>query len=310
MNVSKHWKNRQGSGMNKWIQTQDLVLLEAAVIERLRRGSTVTLHPTLVSAPLIYDETGRAALRSIYEEYMAVAQSADVPFLMCTPTWRANRARVVAAKAPASINVDAVRFLQEVRGDRPSVYIGGMTGCQRDCYRPEEGLSAAEAESFHAWQIDQLAGAGADFLLSETLPNVEEAVGIARAMAATDVPYLISFVISRQGRVLDGTALMDAIRRVDAAVDRPPIGFMVNCAYPTFLCAAEQPPELFKRLIGCQANASSLDHCDLDGADQLQSESVADWAAAMRKLHTQFGFKILGGCCGTNADHLRALLCD
>jgi S-methylmethionine-dependent homocysteine/selenocysteine methylase len=147
-------------------------------------------------------------------------------------------------------------------------------------------------------------------LLAETLPNVDEAIGIARAMAATNVPYLISFVISRDGRVLDGTPLLDAIRRVDEAVDRKPLGFMVNCAYPTFLCADQQPAELFERLIGYQANASSLDHCDLDGADELQAESVADWGAEMLRLNRQFGLKILGGCCGTNADYLRYLVND
>jgi len=296
--------------MTNLVEEHELVLLEAAVVERLRRGSNVQLHPDLVHAPLIYDETGRAALRSIYEDYMAVARSANVPFLMCAPTWRANRARVEAARVPSSINVDAVRFLQEIRGDSRSVQVGGMMGCRNDCYRPEEGLSAAESEVFHAWQINQLAGAGVDFLLSETLPNVEEAVGIARAMAATGVPYLISFVISREGRVLDGTSLLDAVRRVDTAVEQKPLGFMVNCAYPTFLCPEQQPAELFERLIGCQANASSLDHCDLDGADQLESESIADWAGEMRKLHAPFGLKILGGCCGTNADHLRALVSD
>jgi len=43
----------------------------------------------------------------------------------------------------------------------------------------EQGLSREEAELFHSWQVDQLASAGADYLIAETLPNVEEARGIA-----------------------------------------------------------------------------------------------------------------------------------
>jgi S-methylmethionine-dependent homocysteine/selenocysteine methylase len=287
-----------------------LILLEGAVTERLRRDDAISLHPTLVHAPLIYDTQGRAALREIYEDYLQVAEGAAVPFLMCTPTWRANRERVKNAAANPQINADAVRFLQELRGARRFAKIIGMTGCKNDCYKPEEGLSAEEAELFHAWQLNQLANAGADLLLAETLPNVDEAIGIARAMAATDVPYLISFVISRDGRVLDGSPLLDAIRRVDEAVDRKPLGFMVNCAYPTFLCADQQPAELFERLIGYQANASSLDHCDLEGSTELQAENVADWGDEMLRLNRQFGLKILGGCCGTNADYLRYLVND
>ncbi len=80
---------------------------------------------------------------------------------------------------------------------------------------------------------------------------------------------------------------------------------MVNCAYPTFLCAAKQPAKLFNRLIGYQANASSLDHCDLDGTDQLKTENVSDWGEVMLELNRSYGVKILGGCCGTGVEHLR-----
>lgn len=296
--------------MKTFLSDHSLILMEAAIVERLRRDDRVSLHPTLVNAPLIYDEAGRTTLRAIYQEYIDIALSTALPFIMCAPTWRANRARVAAAAAPSTINADAVLFIQELRGDNPSIKIGGMIGCKNDCYKPQEGLSVEEAESFHSWQIHQLAETGVDFLLAETLPSVEEAVGIAKAMSATGVPYMISFVISRDGSVLDGAPLRDAIQRVDSETNHSSLGFMVNCAYPTFLCADTQPPELFDRLVGYQANASSLDQCDLDGADQLKAESAAEWGAEMLRLNRQFGIKILGGCCGTASDHLRYLVRD
>jgi len=73
---------------------------------------------------------------------------------------------------------------------------------------------------------------------------------------------------------------------------------MVNCSYPTFLCAEKQPNSLFGRLIGYEANASSLNHCDLDGSTQLQTENVADWGEEMLTLQRKYGMKILWGCCG------------
>jgi len=82
---------------------------------------------------------------------------------------------------------------------------------------------------------------------------------------------------------------------------------MVNCSYATFLCAEKQPTNLFSRLIGYQANASSLDHCDLDEATQLETENVAEWGEEMLTLHREYGMKILGGCCGTGVTHLRYL---
>jgi len=286
--------------------------MEAAIVEQLRRSGSVTLHQTLQNAPLIYDEAGRRELRTIYQGYIDIALEADMPFLMCTPTWRANQAHIMESGASRTMNADAVRFMQELRHAQRSgngmIKIGGMIGCKNDCYKPDEGLSTAESEQFHSWQIDQLARSGVDFLIAETLPNVEEARGIAKAMEKTGIPYIISFVISRDGRVLDGTGLNEAVESIDSETNQKPLGFMVNCAYPTFLCATKQPAKLFKRLIGYQANASSLDHSDLDGTARLETESVSDWGDEMVKLNRSYGVKILGGCCGTGSGHLRYLV--
>lgn len=297
--------------MRRLLAENDLVLAEAGVLEPLRRGGRVDLHPRLIHAPLIYEERGRHELQRIYRRYIDIAASNRLPLLLCTPTWRANRERVEEAGGPAGINGDAVSFLRRLRDRQaPSlapVLIGGLIGCRNDCYRPDEGLAEAEAESFHRWQIDELAAAGADFLIAETLPNGGEALGIARAMAATGSSYLISFVIDRGGAVLDGARLIDAVRRIDGAVSRKPEGYLVNCAHPSFLRVEEQPAALFDRLVGYLANASSLDHCELDGAGELHTDDVAEWSDQMLRLNRRHGVKILGGCCGTGAGHLEAL---
>ena len=286
--------------------------MEAAIVEPLRRSSEIELHPQLVNAPLIYEEAGRKTLRRIYQNYIDIALEADIPFLMCTPTWRTNQARVSETNISTSINIDAVNFLKELRGSqengRKNIRIGGMIGCKNDCYQPQEALAAVEAEQFHRWQIEQLKQGGVDFIIAETLPNIEEAVGIARAIESSGLPYFISFVISRDGCLLDGTDLNTAIKLIDENTQQRPLGFMVNCAYPSFLCAAGQPPVVFKRLIGYLANASSKDHCDLDGAPELLGESVSDWGDKMMELHSTYGVKILGGCCGTGGEHLRYLV--
>jgi S-methylmethionine-dependent homocysteine/selenocysteine methylase len=136
---------------------------------------------------------------------------------------------------------------------------------------------------------------------------VEEAIGIANAMAATGRPFVISFVIDRHGRVLDGSKLEAAIVQVDAAAERRPLGFMVNCAHPSFLCASSQPSSVFDRLIGYQANASALDHADLDGAPDLHEDDLAAWGREMLTLNRRYGVRIVGGCCGTGVEHLEFL---
>ena len=291
---------------NDWLEPR-LVLMEAAIVEPIRRGGRVALHPTLVNAPLIYEEAGRHELQSLYESYIAIADKAGLPLMLCTPTWRANRERVLASGLPETINRDAVGFLKEIRGDRGSVRIGGLIGCRNDGYKPEQGLAAGESESFHSWQIEEFAASGADYLIAETINTVSEAEGIARAMEKTGLPYIISFVIGRDGCILDGTSLLDGILAVDKVVQERPLGFMVNCAWPGFLNAEEQPQELFRRLIGFQANGSSLDHADLDQAEEWPSDEIEDWGEAMLDLNRRYGMKVLGGCCGTGAGHLEYL---
>ena len=100
----------------------------------------------------------------------------------------------------------------------------------------------------------------------------------------------------------------DAVKYIDLNTTEKPYGYMVNCAYPTFLCADTQPGELFERLIGYQANASSLDHCDLDGADQLVTDAVSEWGQLMIDLNRKYGIRVLGGCCGTSGDHLKYIV--
>jgi S-methylmethionine-dependent homocysteine/selenocysteine methylase len=289
--------------------------MEAAVVERVRRRpGGPRLHPRLANATLVLEDAGRAALEDVWSEYLAVASRARVPIALCAPTWRANRERLdAAADVPQDLNRRAVAFVRDVirrrGGDVPRMPVGGLLGCRGDAYRPEDALGVDDARRFHAWQADALATAGVDFLLAATIPSVDEASGLARALTATGVPAFVSFVLGRDGHVLDGTPLPEAIARVDAATSRRPLdGFGVNCAHPTFVDLAEARRGALGRLRLVQANASALDHADLDGAPALRVDDIRDWATGMLRIRDAVGPLALGGCCGTDARHLEAIV--
>lgn len=298
--------------IQKILKDHDFILSEAAVIETLRRSGKIELHPRLEHALLIYKESGKRALSELYQSYINIARQADVPITICTPTWRANKERLSAADITNDVNGDAVEFLKLVRRKWRSwaanIFIGGLIGCKNDCYKPDEGLAQKDAKIFHFWQINRLAEAGVDFLLAATLPALPEATGIALAMAETDIPFIISFVINRKGRILDGNSLENCFCEIDAICSRPPLGYMINCAYPSFLNVHKQPQSVLSRLIGYQANASSLDHSHLDGAERLQADDLADWGNLMIELNQKYGVKILGGCCGTSYEYLQFIV--
>ena len=294
------------------------ILAECAIAERLRRNPAVTLHPTLYNTPLIYGpEAAKEAMIALYQEYIDVAEQHGLPLLLTAPTWRLDPIRVKEAGVPETINQDAVAFLTELRGNPSTltstptstpILVGALVGPQNDCYRPELAPSAEAAEAFHRIQITQLAASGADFILAQTLPSVAEALGIARAAAATKTDYIISFCCGTDGRVLDGSSLPDAMARIDQDLQRtrPLIGYFVNCSHPKFLLAAYEPRDL-DRLIGIQANASSKDVTKLDGATKTESDPISQWAADMHRLHLEHSVPILGGCCGTSVQHMQFL---
>ena len=88
--------------MQELIEQNKFILMEGAVVETLRRSPDIELHPTLVNAPLIYDDRARRTMIKIYSKYIEIALEKDLPFLMVTPTWRANKERMEASdiKAP------------------------------------------------------------------------------------------------------------------------------------------------------------------------------------------------------------------
>ncbi|UCD18957.1 MAG: homocysteine S-methyltransferase family protein [candidate division WOR-3 bacterium] len=294
------------------LNERKFVLAEGSVVESLRRSKKVNLHPRLVNSLLIYDGTGKEQLSNLYCGYISVAKTSNVPIVTLTPTWRANRERISEAGINSNVNRDAVEFMRQLRNTwgswQENIYIGGLIGCKNDCYIAAEAIDMEEARDFHSWQIKKITEAGVDFLIGETLPALCEAIGIAQAMAATKEPYIISFVINRKSQVLDGTSLEYAFRTIDAVCDRPPLGYMVNCAHPSFLRADEQPGVVLSRLIGIKANASAMDHAALDGSKTLQVDDIATWGSQMVELNSKHGVKILGGCCGTSTNHLQYIV--
>ena len=141
-----------------------------------------------------------------------------------------------------------------------------------------------EAEQFHAAQAQQLASTGLDFLLAQTMPAVTEAEGMARAMIASGLPAVISFCINRDGRVLDGTPLDEAIDLLDDRLEGAPLGYAVNCSHPDFIKAEQMNPHALSRLIGIWANASAREHSELEQREQTvprttSTSGLMPWSA-------------------------------
>jgi homocysteine S-methyltransferase len=266
--------------------------------------------PHFASFVLLDDAAGREALLAYYRTYVEIARARGVGIILDTPTWRANPdwgARLgYDREALVDVNRRGVGLLEELRS--PEVVISGCIGPRGDAYRVEGEMSAAEAESYHAPQVETFAGTSADLVSALTLAYAGEAIGIVRAAAATDMPVVISFTVETDGRLPSRQRLGDAIEQVDAETGRTAAYFMVNCAHPTHFSGVLEPGPWLERLRGVRANASKKSHAELDDSEELDEGDPAELAAAYRELRERLpNLNVVGGCCGTDHRHVDAV---
>jgi len=292
-----------------------VLLTEAAIVERLRHECGARLDDHVNHAGLLYDAPG--SLGGLYRQYIAIARRFELPILVMTPTRRVNKLTLArSAYRERNLIPDSVAFLESIRAENGpfsgKIFIGGHLGCQGDAYAADGALCRAEARRFHRHQVARFAETRADFLFAGIMPAVEEAEGMAEAMAESGLPYILSLMVRKDGRLLDGTAIVEAIGRIDERAFPPPLCYMSNCVHPANLRLAlesdlnRRSPRL-QRFVGLQANASPLGPEELDGSETLHRTDFDELVREMGRLRGDFGFKILGGCCGTDDRFLKKL---
>ena len=269
--------------------------------------------PDFAAFPLLDTDEGRSALRRYYGSYLDLAEKHGVGIVLDTPTWRASldwgARQGYDAMRLAGVNRRAVEFVQGLADERTDLQyvINGVIGPRGDGYVVGAQMSAAEAAAYHGLQARAFAEAGAGMISAITMTYADEAIGIARAAAAVSLPAVISLTVETDGRMPSGQTLQSAIGQIDAATSVPPAYYMVNCAHPThFYDQIESGGAWVERIRGVRANASTMSHAELDAATELDRGDIADLAEQYARLATVIDFGVIGGCCGTDHEHVGA----
>jgi homocysteine S-methyltransferase len=288
----------------------ETVLAEGSVYELLRRDPRVAFDPDVAHAGLVYDDGARELLAAIHREYAGIARDAGLRPLIFADSWRASAERIARSRFRGlDVNGDNARFVLAVAaasGTKP--FVAAYTGPRGDAYRPSEAPSRDEAIRLHAPQVEALDVCGLDLIVAATLPSLEEARGIAALLSNGRTPWMLSFVVRPDGTLLDGTPLADAIACIDDEAGSPPIGYSINCVHPdVFRAAMKSAPGASSRIVALQANASALSPEELDGSESVEGDAPDRWAEAMVEAREGSALRIVGGCCGTSPEHLRAL---
>ena len=157
-------------------------------------------------------------------------------------------------------------------------------------YRGRYGLSVSALERFHRPRLDVLAHAEPDVLALETVPDVDEARALLRAVRGLGVPAWLSYSV-HGGRTRAGQPLEEAFALAADADEVIAVG--VNCCTPD---DADAAVPLAARITGkpVVVYPNSGERWDAatrswQGPPSFTADRVPRWRAA--------GARLIGGCC-------------
>lgn len=271
--------------------------------------------PEFASFVLHDNASGEAVLREYFEDYFRITADAGLGLVLETATWRASSDWGIKLGYEVarlrSINQRAAKFMLELRASAGStVVVSGCVGPRGDAYSDLGPASADEALAYHRPQVEVLADSGVDLLTALTLTNVAEAIGFIRAASERSMPAVVSFTVETDGRLPSGMSLADAIETVDAETDNAAAYFMINCAHPDhFNPMLIGSAGALGRIRGVRANASRQSHAELDESTELDDGDPAEFGAELAAVHAANPqINVLGGCCGSDARHIEAIV--
>ena len=186
-------------------------------------------------------------------------------------------------------------------------YVLGSVGPTGEMMEPlPDGVS--ESEMYHALseQITALADGGADVILVETQMALEEAItGVRAAKENTSLPVFATMVFDLGPR---GFFTMMGVTPEKAVVELRAAGADVvgaNCGngIDKMVDLAEKMRAVDDDLMLIHSNAGIP---DMKNGQIIYNEGPEYMAERFKRL-ADLGVNILGGCCGTGPDHIRAL---
>lgn len=225
--------------------------------------------------------------------------------IVYAPTFTANRIKLKEYGLETQIrqmNLDLVALSKEAVGDR--AYVAGdltMTGEQ---LTPMGRMDFEELIDIYKEQIGYLVEAGADLLVVETMMSLQETrAALIAAKEVCDLPVMATMTFESDGRTLYGT---DA---VTAAVVLESLGadaIGTNCS-----TGPDKMADVVRRMASVttvpiiakpNAGLPSLD----ENGNTVYDMEAEEFGVSMKAL-VEAGASIVGGCCGTTPDHIRAL---
>ena len=284
---------------------EESVLLIDGATGTLLENKGVDISLPLWSAHAVIEHP--EVLEEVHREYLEAGAHA-----ITTCTFRTNRralAKAGLADRAEELTRKSVEIAQRARDAiNPEALILGSVAPLEDCYRPDLAPDYETCFIEHGMMIENLLAGGVDVILIETqncLRESQAAVEQARRQMPEGGKWMLSYCMQREGPPLETLAGESLTEYLGSLTEAWALG--VNCT------AAPNTESQVKLLRGIAppgvriAAYANIGYADPMGnwvsTDAVDPDRYTNYAAQW----IADGATIIGGCCGTRPEMIRAI---
>jgi len=199
------------------------------------------------------------------------------------------------------INMELATLSVKAAGSR--AFVGGDVGSTGSFLAPLGDLHFEQAVDIYREQISALAEAGVDFIVIETMIDIQEArAAVIAARECCDLPVVASMTFDTHGRTLTGTSpAAAAMTLISAGADVVGLNCSTGPAEMVPLVEAMKAVSSVPLLVKPNAGMPRIEN-----GRTVFDMSCEQFRAYIKPL-CEAGANMIGGCCGTDPDYIRAI---
>jgi Methionine synthase I (cobalamin-dependent), methyltransferase domain len=286
-------KTVDGLGFLDYLKKRILILDGAT-------GTALQRHGMLPGVcPELYALQNPNALRDIQKRYMQAGSRALYTFTMGANSHKLKEFDL--ERDTRRINLELAAMTAGAAGG--SAFVGGDISSTGSFIAPLGDLEFELAIDIYKEQVRALAEGGADFIIIETMIDIQEArAAVIAAKEACALPVVASMTFDAQGRTLTGTSpAAAAITLISAGADVIGLNCSTGPAEMVPLVAAMKEVASVPLLVKPNAGMPHIENGNtvFDLSCEAFRQFVRPLCAA--------GANLIGGCCGTNPEYIRAI---
>ena len=225
--------------------------------------------------------------------------------IIYAPTFGANRINLKLHHLEDKIkemNYELVAIAKESANGQ--AFIAGDITTTGKMMAPSGDLTYEEAFEVYEEQISFLRDAGVDMIIAETIINIEETLAAADAASQVcELPILCTMTVEADGSIFSGGNAVEAALALESA-GASAVGINCSVGPDQLVSVVRNIKEAVSIPVIAKPNAG-MPVID-DKGNAVYSMGAAEFAKHMKVL-VENGASIIGGCCGTTPEYIKAV---